>query len=404
MTLDISYKKYKSSSDIHGTILYPAPMIAPMQTDVLKLLINKDKQTTIMDPFNGSGVVLYEALSNFDNIVAFGMDINPYAIMISKVKLQGVEDSIEVDINRLEQLLNISEEVVVEHSFENINKWFRKDIILSFSKIRSSIMKIENTKNRMFFWVIFSNIIRKYSNTRTSTYKLHIKEEIKISGIKDDSISYFLMKIRKSVKFYNRKFANFNLKKCDSIKEMTTMKSSSIDIIITSPPYGDNHTTVPYGQFSSLPLLWIDKNDLELDGWELENYSIIDSMSMGGKVKKVDKERLHFIDNYTRGISQFKLKKVHSFLDDYIDFLDNIARISSEYIVLTLGNRTVDGVQINLTDFSISYLIKKAFVLDTLSDRIIPQKRIPKTTSKVNEKPVSSMNKEYLVILKKQKA
>ncbi|MEF3693279.1 MAG: DNA adenine methylase, partial [Acholeplasmataceae bacterium] len=164
MTLDISYKKYKSSSDIHGTILYPAPMIAPMQTDVLKLLINKDKQTTIMDPFNGSGVVLYEALSNFDNIVAFGMDINPYAIMISKVKLQGVEDSIEVDINRLEQLLNISEEVVVEHSFENINKWFRKDIILSFSKIRSSIMKIENTKNRMFFWVIFSNIIRKYSN------------------------------------------------------------------------------------------------------------------------------------------------------------------------------------------------------------------------------------------------
>ena len=30
------------------------------------------------------------------------------------------------------------------------------------------------------------------------------------------------------------------------------------DLIVTSPPYGDNNTTVPYGQYSYLPLQWID--------------------------------------------------------------------------------------------------------------------------------------------------
>ena len=35
------------------------------------------------------------------------------------------------------------------------------------------------------------------------------------------------------------------------------MVADSVDLICTSPPYGDNHTTVTYGQFSILPLLWI---------------------------------------------------------------------------------------------------------------------------------------------------
>ena len=58
-------------------------------------------------------------------------------------------------------------------------------------------------------------------------------------------------------------------------------------ISITSPPYGDNATTVTYGQFSSLSLRWIDPKDLCLEGWELDNYSIIDSKSMGGTVKDI---------------------------------------------------------------------------------------------------------------------
>ncbi|MCS6830161.1 MAG: DNA methylase, partial [bacterium] len=33
---------------------------------------------------------------------------------------------------------------------------------------------------------------------------------------------------------------------------------SSIDLIVTSPPYGDSRTTVAYGQFSRLSAQWLD--------------------------------------------------------------------------------------------------------------------------------------------------
>lgn len=42
--------------------------------------------------------------------------------------------------------------------------------------------------------------------------------------------------------------------KCGDSKELLgALDANSVDLICTSPPYGDNHTTVTYGQFSILP-------------------------------------------------------------------------------------------------------------------------------------------------------
>ena len=60
MIKDISYKEYRRSDDIHGTVLYPAVMVAPVQKDIL-LEISEQTQvpiTSILDPFHGSGTAL----------------------------------------------------------------------------------------------------------------------------------------------------------------------------------------------------------------------------------------------------------------------------------------------------------------------------------------------------------
>lgn len=51
MLKDISYTDYRRSDDIHGTVLYPAVMVAPVQKDVLKDLYKKDTIHSILDPF-----------------------------------------------------------------------------------------------------------------------------------------------------------------------------------------------------------------------------------------------------------------------------------------------------------------------------------------------------------------
>src|SRR5690606_9550546 len=54
----------------------------------------------------------------------------------------------------------------------------------------------------------------------------------------------------------------------------------SVDLIVTSPPYGDSKTTVAYGQFSRLSSQW-----LELGGehYTSETVARLDSDLLGGK-------------------------------------------------------------------------------------------------------------------------
>ena len=51
---------------------------------------------------------------------------------------------------------------------------------------------------------------------------------------------------------------------------------------MTSPPYGDNETTIPYGQFSYLALRWISERDLEGEPRLRNSAYAIDTASLGG--------------------------------------------------------------------------------------------------------------------------
>src|SRR4029078_11976130 len=50
------------------------------------------------------------------------------------------------------------------------------------------------------------------------------------------------------------------------------VQEKSIDLVVTSPPYGDSQTTVAYGQFSRLANQWLG----------FENSQKLDSTLMGG--------------------------------------------------------------------------------------------------------------------------
>ena len=401
MSTILEYADYKKKDDIHGTALYPAVMIAPMQKDILEILINDNIKTKIFDPFHGSGTALYESLEVSDNVELYGCDINPLANLITKVKLQGLSNTIDKDLNQLKVNLKSSSENCVNHEFINIKKWFRDDIIVSLSIIRNSIVQIKSKQNRLYFWYIFSNIVRKYSNTRSSTYKLHIKQKEKIKSLNNNVIDDYLNKVETERYKFTHNFNDFILYKSDILDIIKIFENKFFNISITSPPYGDNATTVPYGQFSMLPLYWMDSKDLELEGWELDNYSIIDNKSLGGKNDRlivISCENIELIKPYLTKISDRKTKKVIAFFNDYFLFLEQLVRVTDKYIIMTLGNRTVDNININLTDITMQFLKKRGFKNIKYSNREIPIKRIPDKVSQVNNKPVSSINEEFIIV------
>lgn len=398
MEIDIVYKDYRKKSDIHGTVLYPAPMIAPMQKDIIKNLISKNNISTVFDPFFGSGTALYEASEVDKDLELYGCDINPLAYLITKTKLQGINESIYYHNATVE--VTIDETYPDGFYFEKMEKWYRDDIADSLRRIRKAIIQIDDPQNRAFYWCLFSNIVRKYSNSRSATYKLHIRTDEQIERMPDNAINDFLCSITLDLDKFKKGSSNFTLYKADILTKIAEFEDRSFDLSITSPPYGDNQTTVPYGQFSSLALNWIPDEDLQLDGWEKNNYSIIDSHSLGGanSTSNICDEDMELLQPYLENISLEKQKKVIRFFSDYFRFLSQLCRVTNKYIVLTLGNRTVDGVTIDLSKISFQYLENHSFKnIDQLT-REIPFKRIPKTTSIVNNSSVQSMNSEYVLI------
>jgi site-specific DNA-methyltransferase (cytosine-N4-specific) len=398
----IEYKDYRKQDDIHGTVLYPAVMVAPLQKKILKDLISNDKIISVFDPFHGSGTALYEAFEISPNIHLVGCDINPLANLITRVKLQGVSRFIYRDIKKIKEFIE-NPYCIYDYSFPNIKKWFRDDIIDSLKLLRTAIMNIGSDRNRSYFWYILSDVIRFNSNTRSSTYKLHVKDTDVIKNMENNVIDNFLLRAEKYADKFKHESRNFILYKNDVLDIIYGIRKNSIDVSITSPPYGDNATTVPYGQFSMLALYTIPEYDLELEGWELENYSIIDNHSIGGAEKPVLFSDFEYslIKDYLSCISISKQKKIIRYFKDYFCFLKELCRITKKYIVLTLGNRTVDRIEINLELITREFLEHNNYVNIDFAKRNIPRKRTPRVTSSVYQKPVSSMNYEYILIYKK---
>jgi len=400
------FSEYRNGSTL---VRYPAVMVAPMQECILKEIIAADNTVhNVFDPFFGSGTVLYEGQKL--GLDVLGFDINPLAALITKVRLEGIPQAKARDcINSLNTRITMLIGNVSPYSFTNIKKWFNDDIILSLSVIRQAIIGEPDKRIRHFFWCCFAETVKRYSNTRTSTFKLHIKNAQQINSTIDDSIDFF----RNHIQLHYEKFACKNNEdrkidvRCGDSKHLiTSLPPNSIDLIYTSPPYGDNRTTVTYGQFSILPLLWIDKKDLMLwDDSLLDKFTAIDTASLGGTIKR-ERIRNNAYSEYLHGISPTKQKKVIAFLRDYELIYSLLARVlkPGKLMVLTLGNRRVDNQEIRFDLFNDSLAKRFGLELDSTISRKIIGKRMPSKVSTVkNCGAVNSISKEYIKVYRKVK-
>ena len=195
------FSEYRNDAPL---VRYPAVMVAPMQACILKEIINADPTTsTVLDPFCGSGTVLCEGQKLGLNVMGF--DINPLAVLIATVQLEGIpEDCAVRSINAINTRLTMLNGNVKSYAFKNINKWFNDDIIVSLSVIRQAIIEETNERMRRFFWCCFAETVKKFSNTRTSTFKLHIKEQSKIEATVDDTITFFKEHIQNNKQLHSK--------------------------------------------------------------------------------------------------------------------------------------------------------------------------------------------------------
>ena len=367
------FKGNDQREHVHSMIKYPAVMVPNMQGEIFDIILRHDNTiSNVLDPFMGSGTILVEGCLRGLDVI--GIDINPLSFLAVKVKLQryAINTLQNKSKDLIKRIQNDSSTDCFE--FDNIQKWYKKDIIKSLSKIRRCIMLETDKKYRQLFWVTFAEIAKQADNSRTSTFKLHIKEQRRIDDWNYDCIEKFKFKLLENItalKDFKEMQANdicdkkVTVKYGDSLKllaDKRCFKDGSVDLVITSPPYGDNATTITYGQFSVLPLKWIPLEDIDskkISNSVIETLSKIDSDSLGGRNYTVQSIIDSELYSYSQPFSQLynqltdamqidKARKVASFFLDFEKIIASLYKIVKEnkFMVFTVGNRHVNKLEV----------------------------------------------------------
>ena len=313
----------------------------------------------------------------------------------------------------IKEFLSINNYNLEVPNFKNIGFWFRPKVILELQIIKNEILKIENEDIKNIFLVAFSETIRLVSNRRNGEFKMYRMTPEKIykfnPNVKDTFTKILLRNIEKEIEFSKEiKNTSMNIMITNNdAKKLEDIPNNSIDLIITSPPYGDSRTTVAYGEFSRLSLQW-----LELYGTTDETIRGIDKSLMGGRKLKNSSENEIHSDTFNKSfekilnIDEKRAYDVYSFYYDLEKIIETLAKkmTKDSYQFWVVGNRTVKQenlkTDIIIREISKRYNIKYLCTIDrNILNKVMPSKNSP---TNISGDTVSTMVNEHIVVLKKE--
>ena len=381
-------------------------MIPQVARRILREFRPEGRCEMLLDPYMGSGTSLVEA--SLCGMSSVGTDLNPLARFISKVKTTRYDAmAIEREFRNIQNgLLFYSDEAVRERDFGRISNrefWYSYDVLLRLSYL-SQLISDNSTDNIDFFNLALSEVVREASYTRNGEFKRFRMDKKHIATYNPDVFKMFEEKVRRNIiglVEYKKAVINDDVRiyGFDSTLPIPddAVAKESVDIVLTSPPYGDSRTTVAYGQFSRWSNEW----------FSFEHARNLDTLLMGGgkNVSELDTKTISSELQQIKDIDCRRYCEVVSFLNDYKASIINVADTvrTGGMVCYVVGNRNVKGVQIPLDYFTAEMFEQCGFEHVTTVVRSIPNKRMPSKTSPTNiaGKKVDTMNNEYIVVMRK---
>ncbi len=375
----LDFKGISASQGLHSIHPYPAMFHFLLVRRFIKDLSSEGE--VVLDPFCGSGVSAVEAMLMGRNYI--GYDINPLAVLIAKVRTTPI--STEKAFKLLGVILKQEVKECEVPSFPNIEYWFDEDVIEELAKLRAAIFSVEDVSLKNLFKVAFSETVRLVSRVDRSEFKLVRAKKAK----KQDVRLVFEVIARRNIARLAC-LSKMPLKAYVDIQQLNVLEGlplqdESVDLVITSPPYGDSKTTVAYEQFSKLSIKWLGLDE------DFKNHQL------GAKEKSCSQtlpsDELNECLERIKRADPKRAKQVHSFYADLYKAFENIAKKvkPSKHAIVVVGNRWVRGVELPTDKICASFFRHLGFTHIATLVREISNKRMPSGT----------MKHEYVVILQK---
>jgi len=267
----------------------------------------------VLDPMQGSGTTILEAM--LANRRAIGLDIDPLALLITKVKTTPL-DPIQVlgiakDIqkkayvtftHRPNDLIEALESRWDQETKKFVDYWFETDTQFALMALLLEIDKLKNPALKNFFRLAFSSIIITKTGGVTLALDLAHTRPHRAKVVYSESGELLEGNDYKDKPVPNLKYATKTLRSCfdefekrvqNNVKGLLNHKdvdkpghifsgnaqdlpllSESIDLIVTSPPYASN--AIDYMRAHKFSLVWL--------GHSIQDLSIKRSEYIGGEV------------------------------------------------------------------------------------------------------------------------
>jgi DNA modification methylase len=361
--IDWDFKDWQTQYLSHKFHSYPARFIPQIPMTFIKLFTKK--QQTILDPFCGCGTTLVESYLNKRNSV--GVDMNPLAVLISKVKTSPLSDaetrfakSRMASLDDCPKETESIEEVLGNLPNRKLSKIFTVSSVGSLNSIKGIAVSSEEEgqeKVSNLFKCALSSTIWSLVEGKATT----------------DPLLIFNSKVEAMLSALKKMRAMVNeppiVEVVHDDARVLDIDSSTIDHIVTSPPYVN---AMDYYRIHMYNMHWLGMDILNFKKHEIGGHS-------------------HFIANRFRLLSEY--------LGDMLRSLMEMNRVLSVggICAIVVSNSSVEYELIESHKFFSSMARKIGFKTERTLFRSID------TTRKYTSAIIGNIDDEYILVLRKMK-
>jgi DNA modification methylase len=255
------FPESKTSRGIHALHPYPARFIPEIPRKLLQLYPPK-AGTWIFDPFCGSGTTLVEAVQAGLNAV--GVDINPLACLIARVKTTRLPAEFQGEGERvLSRARELLKEKVRVPAIPNLDHWFAPVAQQELSALVTGIGRVDQKEVREALMVALSRIVVEVSYQESDTRYAAVPKDIERGSV--------LQAFAKSVTFVDSCFAANSETKLfgekgraivmhhDTLTLQPADLPGPVGLVITSPPYPNAYE---YWLYHKYRMYWLGMNPI----------------------------------------------------------------------------------------------------------------------------------------------
>lgn len=388
-SVDWEFLKDDTRYGTHDFHRYSSKFIPQIASNLIEIFSKPNE--TVLDVFLGSGTTCVEA--ELLGRKSIGVDLNPVAYLIAKVKTTPIKDqvldlevrdqlnNIRNKINALREkespnllLFNVTNEQVKlnQPTFPNIERWFQPQVLKELSIIKDSINEINTNEVKLFFICAFSAILRTVSNAHSGYGNLMINKQKRTVKDTFESFERQVLLMIEGMKSFNKQVKKITSQiYCSDSRHLSFIDSNSIDLIVTHPPY---ISAVPYVEYQKLSLNWLKECFIEVFDNKCSDYlnpRTLDKEIIGGQRSKTN-----VIDRFMSSM-ELVFKEMHRVLK------------KGKYCCIVIGHPTVRGKVVELSNEFVHMAEKIGF------------NHFYTITRGSHRTTMGKMKKEYILILKK---